>query len=49
MILTIIISLGLLTSTPSAPETEIAPKQTAIVFKDQQAVYDIPAKKKGRK
>lgn len=45
----LIISLGLLTSTPSAPETEIAPKQTAIVFKDQQAVYDIPAKKKGRK
>lgn len=49
MILTIIISLGLLTSTPSTPETEIAPKQTAIVFKDQQAVYNIPAKKKGRK
>lgn len=49
MIITLIISLGLLTSTPSTPETEIAPKQTAIVFKDQQAVYDIPAKRKGRK
>lgn len=49
MIITLIISLGLLTSTPSTPETEIAPKQTAIIFKDQQAVYNIPAKKKGRK
>ena len=49
MIAAIIISLGLLTSTPSTPETEIAPKQTAFIFKDQQAVYNIPAKKKGRK
>lgn len=49
MIITLIISLGLITSAPSTPETEIAPKQTAIIFKDQQVVYDIPAKKKGRK
>lgn len=49
MILTLIVSLGLLTSTPSTPETEIAPKQTAFIFKDQQAVYNIPPKKKGRK
>lgn len=49
MIITLIISLGLLTSTPSTPETEIAPKQTAIIFKDHQAVYNIPAKKKGHK
>jgi hypothetical protein len=49
MILTLIISLGLLTSTPSTPETEIAPKQTSIIFEDQMAVYNIPPKKKGRK
>ena len=49
MIASIIISLGLFIVTPSTPETEIAPKQTAIIFEDQQAVYDIPAKKKGRK
>ena len=49
MIITFIISLGLLTSTPSTSTTNVAPKQTAIVFEDQLAVYNIPPKKKGRK
>jgi len=49
MIATITIILGLFIVTPSTPETEFAPKQTAIVFEDQQAVYNIPTKKKGRK
>ncbi len=49
MIATITIILGLFTSTPSTPVTNVTPKQTAIVFEDQQAVYNIPAKKKGRK
>ena len=46
MLATIIISLGLVASTPSTPETKVAPKQTAIVFKDQQAVYNIQQKKR---
>lgn len=49
MIAAIIISLGLFATTPSIPTTNVAPKQTAIVFKDQLAVYNIPSKKKGRK
>ncbi len=49
MIATIIIGLGLFTATPNIPATNVAPKQTAIVFEDQQAIYNIPPKKKGRK
>lgn len=49
MIAAIIISLGLFTATPNTPTTNVTPKQTAIIFQDQQAVYNIPAKKKGRK
>ena len=49
MILTLIVSLGILTSTPSTPKTNIVPKQTAFLFQDQRAVYNIPDKKKGRK
>lgn len=47
--LTLFITLALFTSTPSAQQTNVAPKQTAIIFQDQQAVYSIPPKKKGRK
>lgn len=47
--LTLFITLALFTSTPSTQQTNVAPKQTAIVFKDQQAVYNLPDKKKGRK
>lgn len=43
------ISFALLASTPSTPETNVAPKQTAFIFKDQQAIYNIQDKKKGRK
>ena len=49
MITAFIVSLGILTSIPSTPETNVAPKQSAILFEDQQAVYNIPDKKKGRK
>lgn len=49
MIATIIISLGLSIVTPNIPGTNVTPKQTAIVFEDQLAVYNIPPKKKGRK
>lgn len=49
MIAAIIITLGLFTATPDIPTTDVTPKQTAIVFKDQLAVYNIPPKKKGRK
>lgn len=47
--LTLFITLALFTSTPSTQQTNVTPKQTAIVFKDQQAVYNLPQKKKGRK
>lgn len=49
MIASIIISLGLFSAVPNIPITNVPPKQTAIVFKDQLAVYNIPPKKKGHK
>ena len=49
MLITLIITLGIATSTPSTPKTNIVPKQTAFLFQDQRAVYNIPDKKKGRK
>lgn len=47
--LTLFITLALFTSTPSTQQTNVAPKQTAFIFKDQQSVYNLPPKKRGRK
>lgn len=48
MLATFLTSLILATSVPTQ-QTEVAPKQVAIIFKDQQAVYNITKVKNSRK
>lgn len=46
MFTTLIIALALSTTTPTTPKPQEMPKETAFLFKDQQAVYNIPARKR---
>ena len=45
----IITALAIATSVPSPNQTELAPKQTAIVYEEQTAFYNLTENKKKRK